>query len=103
MSKPSPSGHTEGNCRTGQTLKKPKYLSVCDREERRGGEGAVCMCDEEYRDGEGAGWLELSRFYLFIYYESTKRKLKTKYTCECRCYERLHTKTKVSWSWNWNT
>ncbi len=32
--------------------------------------------------------------YLFIYYESTKRKLKTKYICGCRCYERLQTKTK---------
>jgi diadenosine tetraphosphate (Ap4A) HIT family hydrolase len=32
--------------------------------------------------------------YLFIYYESTKKKLKTKYICECRCYERLQTKTK---------
>jgi hypothetical protein len=30
----------------------------------------------------------------YIYYESTKRKLKTKYICECRCYERLQTKTK---------
>jgi hypothetical protein len=30
----------------------------------------------------------------FIYYESTKRKLKTKYICVCRCYERLQTKTK---------
>jgi predicted transcriptional regulator len=34
------------------------------------------------------------RYYLFIYYESTKRKVKTKYICECRCYERLQTKTK---------
>ncbi len=31
--------------------------------------------------------------FFFIYYESTKRKLKTKYICECRCYERLQTKT----------
>ncbi len=30
----------------------------------------------------------------FIYYESTKRKLKTKYICGCRCYERLQPKTK---------
>ncbi len=29
----------------------------------------------------------------FIYYESTKRKIKTKYICGCRCYERLQTKT----------
>jgi hypothetical protein len=35
-----------------------------------------------------------SYYYLFIYYESTKRKLKTKYICECHCYERLQTKTK---------
>jgi hypothetical protein len=32
--------------------------------------------------------------YLFIYFESTKRKLKTKYICGCGCYERLQTKTK---------
>jgi len=32
--------------------------------------------------------------YLFIYYESTKRKLKTKCICGCRCYERLQPKTK---------
>ncbi len=31
---------------------------------------------------------------LFIYYESTNRKLKTKYICGCRCYERLHPNTK---------
>jgi hypothetical protein len=31
---------------------------------------------------------------LFIYYESTKRKLKTKYICGCRCYERLQPNTK---------
>ncbi len=31
---------------------------------------------------------------IFIYYESTKRKLKTKNICGCRCYERLQTKTK---------
>jgi hypothetical protein len=30
----------------------------------------------------------------FIYYESTKRKLKTKYICGCRCNERLQSKTK---------
>ncbi len=33
-------------------------------------------------------------FVSFIYYESTKRKLKTKDICGCRCYERLQTKTK---------
>ena len=37
----SPSGHGAGNCRSGQTLKKPKYLSVCDREECGSGEGVV--------------------------------------------------------------
>ena len=31
---------------------------------------------------------------LYIYYESTKRKIKTKYICECRCYERLQPNTK---------
>ncbi len=35
-----------------------------------------------------------SFFFLFIYYESTKRKLKTKYICGCRCYERSQPKTK---------
>ena len=35
-----------------------------------------------------------SIFYLFIYYESTKRKPKTIYICGSRCYERLQTKTK---------
>ncbi len=30
----------------------------------------------------------------FIYYESTKRKLKTIYICGCRCYERLQPNTK---------
>ncbi len=39
------SGHVAGNCRSGQMLKKPKYLSACDREERGRGEGAVCMCE----------------------------------------------------------
>jgi hypothetical protein len=43
--KPSPSGLEVGNCRTGQTLKKPKYLSTCDRDERGRGEGAVWMCE----------------------------------------------------------
>jgi hypothetical protein len=38
-------------------------------------------------------------FYIFIYYESTKRKLKTKYICWCRCYERLQPKTKEGCSW----
>jgi hypothetical protein len=33
-------------CRPGQTFKKPKYLSVCDRDERGRGEGAVCMCEQ---------------------------------------------------------
>ena len=45
-SKPSPSGHAAGNCRPGQTLKKPKYLSACDREECGRGEGVVCMCEQ---------------------------------------------------------
>ncbi len=37
-------------------------------------------------------YFQLNKF--FIYYESTKRKLKTKYICGCRCYERLQPKTK---------
>jgi len=32
--------------------------------------------------------------YMFVYYESIKRKLKIKCIYECRCYERLQTKTK---------
>jgi hypothetical protein len=40
-SKSSPSGLAAGNCRPGQTLKKPKYLSACDRDERGCGEGDV--------------------------------------------------------------
>jgi hypothetical protein len=32
--------------------------------------------------------------FIFIYYESTKRKLKTKYICGCRCHERLQPNTK---------
>jgi uncharacterized membrane protein len=45
-SKSSTSCHTAGNCRSGQTLKKQKYLSACDREERGREEGPVCMCEE---------------------------------------------------------
>jgi hypothetical protein len=37
----SPSGHTTGNCSPGQTFKKLKYLSACDREERGRGEGTA--------------------------------------------------------------
>ena len=52
-SKPSPSGHTTGNCRPGQTFKKPKYLSVfdrvSDREERGRGEGAFCSCLDDVK------------------------------------------------------
>ena len=36
----------------------------------------------------------VDRSVYFIYYESTKRKLKTKYICGCRCYERLQPNTK---------
>ncbi len=42
----------------------------------------------------GSIFLFFCLLLLFIYYESTKRKLKTKYICGCRCYERLQTKTK---------
>ncbi len=41
----SPGGLSVGNCSPCQTLKKPKYLSACDRDERGSGEGAVCMCE----------------------------------------------------------
>ncbi len=46
------------------------------------------------RDSWFYTWRTPSSWNLFIYYESTKRKLKTKYICGCRCYERLQTKTK---------
>ncbi len=39
------SGLTGGNCSPGQTLKTPKYLSTCDRDECGCGEGDVCMCE----------------------------------------------------------
>ncbi len=42
----------------------------------------------------GSIFLFFCLLLLFIYYESTKRKLKTKHICGCRCYERLQTKTK---------
>jgi hypothetical protein len=32
--------------------------------------------------------------FIFVYYESIKRKLKTKYIWGCRCYERLQPNTK---------
>ena len=44
-SKSSPGGIVSGNCSPGQTLKEPKYLSTCDREDRGCGEGVVCMCE----------------------------------------------------------
>ncbi len=34
--------------------------------------------------------------FVFVYYESIKRKLKIKSICECRCYERLKTKGEES-------
>jgi hypothetical protein len=56
-SKPS-SGHVGGK-RPGQTWKKPKDLSPCDREEGGCGEGGVCMVcvfvSEEREHGLGAG------------------------------------------------
>ena len=45
-SKSRSSGHGEGNCSPVQTLKKTKYLSACDREERGPGDGA-CACSSE--------------------------------------------------------
>ncbi len=44
-SKTSPSGLSEGNCRSGQTLKTPKYLSSCERDECGCGEGPESMCE----------------------------------------------------------
>jgi hypothetical protein len=37
--------HGTGNCSLDQILKKPKYLSPCDREECGEGEGSVYMCE----------------------------------------------------------
>ncbi len=39
----SSSGHTVGDRSPGQTRKKPKDLSVCDRDERGRGEGGLCI------------------------------------------------------------
>ncbi len=50
----SPSGLATGNCRSGQTLKTPKYLSACDRDEHG--------CEE------GAG----TEMILVVYYESNE-------------------------------
>jgi hypothetical protein len=44
------------NCSPGQTFKKPKYLSACDREECGCGEGAVtsvCMCERVVQGRSG--------------------------------------------------
>jgi hypothetical protein len=55
------SGLVGANSSPGQTLKKPKYLSVCDREEGDGrGRPSRCTQDEKKN---------------FVYYESMKRKL----------------------------
>jgi len=52
--------------RPGQTRKKPKVLSACDREEReRGGEGAVCMCE---RVAYGRGGCRLVRAISVVIY-----------------------------------
>jgi hypothetical protein len=64
-SNPSPSGHSTGNCSPGQTLKKPKYLSVCDREEYGCGEGTVWMCD---RVVQGRGGYRLVRSISTVMY-----------------------------------
>jgi hypothetical protein len=42
-SKPSRSGLAAGNCRPGQTLKKPKYLSPCDRDDPVWTCGGCCV------------------------------------------------------------
>jgi hypothetical protein len=56
-----PSGHAPGNCRSDQTLKKSKYLSVCDREERGCGEVVVCICE---RVSLGTGRVQAGESYL---------------------------------------
>jgi hypothetical protein len=52
---------------SGQTLKTPKYLSACDRDEP-------------------------TPTFVDVYYESIKRELKIKPIYECRCDGRLQTK-----------
>ncbi len=56
-SKPSPSGHTEGDPSPRQTNKKPKDLCSCDGEDRGHGEGGgvyvVYMCEQGVWDREG--------------------------------------------------
>ena len=55
----------------------------------------MSRCDERLRLSQLEIEVELLEDEdLFIYYESTKRKLETKYICGCRCYERLQSKTK---------
>ena len=53
-SKPS-SGHISGGRRPGQTHKKPRDLSVYDREDRGCGEGSVYMCERVSKGQGGCG------------------------------------------------
>jgi hypothetical protein len=68
----------------------PKDKDEVNKRESSECDGCVCKKTrvKEYMDKERGP------NNLFIYHESTKRKLKTKYICGCRCYERLQTKTK---------
>ena len=60
------SGHAGGTS-PGQTLKKPKDLSVREREERECGEGGglydVYMCDSSRERG---GWVRVQKPYLCV-------------------------------------
>jgi hypothetical protein len=71
----------DGDTRSGQTRKKPKDLSVCDREERM-----LCTYDsEELEHGIGAGvnclghGLRSVQLRDVFYYESIKRELQKTY------------------------
>jgi hypothetical protein len=95
----SPSGLAAGNCRPGQTLKTPKYLSACDRDEHgcEEGAGTEMILVVYYESNE-------------VYYESIKREPKIRGIKKCRCDERLKLKQRnlrashtLGWSWNWNT
>ncbi len=64
------------NCRSGQTLKKPKYLSACDREERgrHVDVGRVIGLTAEERLSRGSPKTGKEKKN-FVYYESMKRNL----------------------------
>ncbi len=79
-------------------------LFICSwikKGEIRGKKSCVSLIDKVRGKDKTYIWVSVRwetktwrNIYLYIYYESTKRKVKTKYICECRCYESLQSKTK---------